>query len=365
MSVAFSNTLSQQFIHVNNPALTYSGRFDFSNPNQVRYDWSGTSISFEFSGTELEFLIDGGSRNYFNLFIDDQLHEVLHVPNDTIYSVKSIKGKGWHTCRLQKRTEGEMGAVIFKGIHIGAKNKLRAVQKKPVRKIEFIGNSITCGYGTEGKSRDEDFLPETENVNKSYACITARAFNAEYYITAHSGLGVVRNYGDKNKVSTQLATLPKRYHQTLDMDSTLTWDFKKWRPDVVVINLGTNDYSTDVVPDKAIFIHHYREFIRQIRGYYGDVPIFCVSGPMRDEPAFSNVKEVVESSRLIYQDTNLYFIGIPNYLLNASSDLGSDWHPSYRGQRKMAAHIIPTIANVLQWNYNASGEIFVNGLVEP
>jgi len=349
---AFYNSEAQQFISPSHSAFTYSGRFDRSDPNQVRYDWSGASIFFQFSGKQLEFVMEGGRRNYFNLFIDNQLHEIIHAPNDTVYTINGIKGKGWHTCRLQKRTEGEMGTTVFKGINIASKGKVRPAEALSSRRIEFIGNSITCGYGTEGASREEDFLPQTENVNKAYAFITARAFDAECYVTAHSGLGVVRNYGDKNKISTDLATLPQRYHQTLDMDSLTVWDFNAWQPHAVVINLGTNDYSTELGPDKAVFIHHYMAFIQRIRDNYGDVPIFCVCGPMRDEPAFTNIKEVVESSRLIYNDLSLYFIGIPDGLLNKESDLGSDWHPSYRGQKKMANHIIPTIANVLEWNYS-------------
>ncbi|WP_430814816.1 SGNH/GDSL hydrolase family protein [Carboxylicivirga sp. RSCT41] len=341
-----------QIIYPDNPAFTYSGRFDFTNPKEVRYDWPGTSIYFQFKGEELAFLIEGGERNYFNVFIDDQLKEVMHAPVDTVYAVSGIKGKGWHTCRLLKRTEGEMGTTIFKGVQLSSKANIAAYEALPQRKIEFIGNSITCGYGTEGKTPEEDFLPETENVNLSYAFITARAFEAECYVTAHSGLGVVRNYGDKKKVSTELATLPQRYHQSLDMDTSLHWDFAKWKPEAVVINLGTNDYSTNIRPDKAVFIDRYKRFIRNIRQYYGDVPIFCVSGPMVNEPAYSNVKEVVESSRVIYNDRNLYFIGIPSFLLNKTSDLGSDYHPSYQGQLKMAQHIIPSIANVLQWDYN-------------
>ncbi|MCG8582937.1 MAG: GDSL-type esterase/lipase family protein [Bacteroidales bacterium] len=349
----FNTMIAQtKTIDADNPAFTYSGRVDYTKQGEVRYDWSGIAVYFKFTGDELAFLIEGGKRNYFNLFIDEELHEVMHVPGDTVYSISGIKGKGWHTCRLQKRTEGEMGTTVFKGVQVGVRAKVAAYEALPKRKIEFVGNSITCGYGTEGKSPEEDFLPETENVNLSYAFITARAFDAECYVTAHSGLGVVRNYGDKKKVSTELATLPQRYHQTLDMDTAMHWEFAKWRPDAVVVNLGTNDYSTNVQPDKAVFIDRYRQFIRQIRLGYGDVPIFCVSGPMVNEPAYSNVKEMVESSCVIYNDRNLFFIGIPTFLLNKTTDLGSDYHPSYKGQLKMAGHIIPTIANVLQWNYN-------------
>lgn len=353
MLLISSSLRSQQIIEASNSAFTYSGRFDFSNPKQVRYDWPGTSIYFQFTGKQLNFLIEGGERNFFNVFIDDELHEIMHAPNDTTYTINGIKGKGWHTCRLQKRTEGGMGISSFKGIDIALKSRVKVMTELPRRKIEFIGNSVICGYGTEGASRNEKFLPETENVNKSYAFITARAFDAECFVTAHSGLGVFRNYDGKT-----MATLPQRYHQTLDTDSLLTWDYNTWQPEVIVVNLGSNDYSTSVVPDRAVVIHHYRTFIKQIRTYYGNIPIFCLFGPTKNEPAYSVIKEVVRSYRQIYNDENIYFIGIPKHLLNKESDLGSDWHPSYRGHRKMASHIIPTIANVLKWNYNNSELMF-------
>jgi lysophospholipase L1-like esterase len=348
-----------RYIQADNDLFYYQGRFNKANPKEVHYDWSGTTIHFSMTGNKLQLLMKGGDRNYFNLYINDELHEVLYLPNDTIYGVDGIKGKGPHNIRLQKRTEGEMGTAIFKGINVGENEQL--LPNAPVsRRIEFIGNSITCGYGTEGASREEDFLPSTENVDKSYAFITARAFDAECMITAHSGLGVIRNYGDKNKVSVKLPTMTDRYNQTLDEDSTICWDFNTWQPHAVIINLGTNDYWSEPYPDKIVFQHRYEKFINEIRGVYGKIPIFCICGPLRDEPLYSTIKETVEKVRLINKDSNLYFIGIPTYLLNNTNDLGSDWHPSYRGQRKMAAHIIPIIANILHWNYSNSEIQFDN-----
>ena len=341
-----------QYVPADHSAIHYSGRFDFTNPKAVRYDWPGTTIWFQFTGKKLQLLLHGGERNYFNLFIDEELHEVIYLPQDTVYAINGIKGQGPHMVRLQKRTEGEMGTAVFKGVNIGNKAQLIKSSVSSGRKIEFIGNSITCGYGTEGASREERFLPEPENVDKSYAFITARSFGAECMVIAHSGLGVVRNYGDKNKVSLDLPTMTDRYDQMMDEDSLLKWNFNNWQPNAVVINLGTNDYSKGPHPDKAVFQRRYEQFIREIRGVYDSVPIFCICGPLRDEPAYTNIKEVVEASRLIYHDRNLYFIGIPVGLLNHESDLGSDWHPSYMGQLKMAAHVIPTIATVLNWSYS-------------
>jgi hypothetical protein len=73
---------------------------------------------------------------------------------------------------------------------------------------------------------------------------------------------------------------------------------------------------------------------------------------MTNEPCYSIVKEVVDDYNLIHGDKKVYFAGIPDGLLNNGSDLGSDGHPSYRGQRKSAAHLVPLMASVLKWNYN-------------
>ncbi|MCU4156156.1 endoglucanase [Carboxylicivirga sp. A043] len=334
-------------VKASDAVFTYSGRIDKRNPDAVRYDWPGVSVCFQFTGNQLAFVMDGGATNYFNVFIDGRLHEVLMAPADSVYNIKGIKGRGWHTCCLQKRTEGEQGTVTFKGVRLAAKAEVKSCEKLPARRIEFIGNSLTAGYGTEGQSGDEKFLPATENVDKSYAFITARAFNAECYVTAHSGLGVVRNYAGK-----PMATLTDRYRQTFDMDTSLIWNFNDWQPHAVVINLGSNDYSANGAPSKALFIDRYKRFLQEIRSYYGDVPVFCIVGPIRDEPLFSNVKQAVEEARVIYNDHHLYFIAIPPALLNRNTDYGSDWHPSYKGQLKMANHIIPTIANVLDWDYS-------------
>ena len=79
----------------------------------------------------------------------------------------------------------------------------------PSRHIEFIGNSLTCGYGVEGKDRSEPYKAETENCNLSYATIIARYFNADYTLIAHSGRGVVRNYGDSVRISAVTMKLIK------------------------------------------------------------------------------------------------------------------------------------------------------------
>lgn len=343
---------AQNFFDASHPSFHYMGRTDNSNPQAVRFDWPGVTISCAFGGNQLTVHLKGGDRDYYDVFIDGKQHTVLHSPTDTLFIIEGIKGNGRHTLQIAKRTEADMGVGTFRGVTLGSKQTIAPWKPTGSRKIEFIGNSITCGYGTEGASGQERFKPEAENNRKSYAPIVARAFNAEYSIIAHSGLGVVRNYNDHEKISTRLLPMPARFGRTMDTDTLLKWDFNQWRPDAFVINLGTNDYSTLPHPDKAYFQRQYEKMIDTVIEKYGSIPIFCIVGPLTNEPCYSFVKEVVDDYKTLHPSAKVYFLGIPFGLLNPSKDYGSDGHPNYRGNKKTANYIVSLMANVMGWDYS-------------
>lgn len=338
-----------KFVSADNEAFRYVGRFDFSNPKEVRFDWSGIYIQFNFRGTECSLRMSDTGHNYYNVLIDDLPSKTIEIQSDTTVNIASGMENLVHKVQIYKRTEGNLGIGCFKGILISEKGEMHSWKDIPTRKIEFVGNSITCGYGVEGLSKSEHWKPSTENNYQSYAPIMARAFNADYHIVAHSGQGVVRNYGYKEKVSP--TAMPNRFNRVFDEKEEPLWDFRKWKPDVVVINLGTNDFSTQPFPDKAVFKAGYEKLIQAVQKQYGELPIFCVAGPMTDEPCYSYVKEMVEDFRSIYQKKNVFFIGIPTYLMNPEKDLGSDTHPNYSGQSKMAVHVLPVISSVTGWDF--------------
>jgi len=350
LQVCFSGNAQSKFIPASHEAIRYVGRFDFSNPEQVSYDWSGVYIQFNIRSSECSVKMSDTGHNYYNVLIDNQPSKTFDVKSDTTLLLAKGLGKGVHQIQIYKRTEGFTGIGTFKGIELSEKGEILPWNNVPVRKIEFIGNSITCGYGTEGLSKDEHFKPDTENNYQSYAPIMARAFHADYHIVAHSGQGVVRNYGYKDKVSPD-GTMPLRFNRVFDEKDQPVWNFSQWKPDAVVINLGTNDFSTQPFPDKEVFISGYIKLIENVLKQYGNLPVFCIVGPMTDEPCYSYVKEMVEDFRSGNQKKNVYFVGIPTYLMDPEKDLGSDTHPNYLGQRKMAAHVLPVISSVIGWDY--------------
>ena len=340
----FLNGFTQtKFIPASHEDFRYIGRFD----------WSGVYIQFNIRSSECAVRMSDSGHNYYNIFVDNQPSKTFEVKSDTTVVIASGLDAQTHKIQIFKRTEGNQGTGTFKGIMISEKGEMLPWKEIPTRKIEYIGNSITCGYGTEGKTKSERWKPSTENNFLSYAPIMARAFNADYHIVAHSGEGVVRNYGYKEKVSPT-GTMPVRFNRVYDEKEQPLWNFGQWKPDLVVINLGTNDFSTQPFPDKTVFQAGYIKLINEVRRQYGDLPIFCVVGPMTDEPCYSYVKEMVENFRSAGQMKNIYFIGIPTYLMNPEKDLGSDTHPNYSGAKKMAAHALPVIASIMGWEYSNS-----------
>lgn len=332
------------FYKASSPEIRYVGRTIADKDGKVSFDWAGTYFSTDVSSTGNVYLrISDSGESYYNIFVDGNRTGVIHVTSDTLVRVASGLSPAAHSLKIQKRSEGEFGKATVAGIEVDEGGRLSSPEKK-IRHIEFIGNSLTCGYGVEGKDKNSPFLVSKENCDLSYACIIAGFFDADYTLIAHSGRGAARNYGDSCQVSSE--TMAVRMMRTFDMVPETEWDFKKgYRPDIVVINLGSNDFSTLPHPTEEQFTDAYGTIISQIRAGYGDIPILCVS-PRVGEPALTYITEFCRQT----DDPNIHFGGSLNGIYNDSTDLGAASHPNYRGSLKMAMTLIPRISTIMGWD---------------
>ncbi len=317
------------------------GRYLDAPDGTRSFDWSGTTLMLSFTGKTLSLRCSDTGRDCFNLWLDKERtaypDRVVEFKGDTVIVLFSAKKKGTHTLIFQKRTEGEQGKVTLHSFETDGHFE-KAPQPRP-RLIEFIGDSYTCGYGTEAPNRDEPFKAETENPSLTYADILGRFFDAEAIHISHSGRGVVRNYG-----GFQSETMPELYKRTFDGTAEPLWE-KGYTPDVVVIYLGTNDFSEGIHPALSWWCDGYATLLAQVRSNYGEkVPIVCVASPC-DERMDDYVEEAVRRSGV----ENTVYVAIDPLCYNYDSDLGASWHPNYSGQRKVASVIAPYIATVTGW----------------
>lgn len=170
-------------------------------------------------------------------------------------------------------------------------------------KIEFIGDSITCGYGIDDSSVSTPFSTCAENFMKSYACRTAELLDADYSAFSASGYGVISGYTHDGKRNTKEILPP--YYESLGFSYSalpdgrkphqVSYSFTDFPADIIVINLGTNDTSfCNANPEaEEEFENAYLEFIGVVRKNSPHAFIICALGIMenrlcpRIESAFS------------------------------------------------------------------------------
>ncbi len=218
----------------------------------------------------------------------------------------------------------------------------------PDRRIEFIGNSITCAYGNESTYEGDHFEYETENHYLGYAQQTTRALGAVAYVVARSGIGVYREYGGP-KTGTPKNVMTTEYEYTNLYDRSEKWDFSRYQPQVVCINLGTNDLSTNNY-DVKLFKQAWKKFLSQVRQHNPNAKIVLLCGSMllgkELEIAKNTLNEVVEEAKKDGDKEVYRFDFTPH---NGSLYYGADWHPSYWQHQKMAGELTAFLRTLMQW----------------
>lgn len=268
-----------QFCPANHPHLRYIGRFDTRDPTAMRFAWSTSQIQWCFTGTSCVAHLEETPNleslsNYFAVRLDDRSPTAFKLdPSQTRYILAQDLELGEHTLTLIKRTEAFFPVVTFRGLELDPEQQLLPIQNIPPYRLEFIGDSITCGYGNEAVNGEEEFSDATENADQSYAAIAARHLNADVVTLCRSGFGLTRNYDQ----STQ-PTMTHRWEQVLWTDP-LRWRFQTQIPDAVIINLGTNDFAHEP-PQADVFVSAYVQLVQKVRAHYPDVQIVSLIGPI-------------------------------------------------------------------------------------
>jgi hypothetical protein len=155
------------------PEIIYTGRFDFSDKLKPVFMYSGCAIKTIFTGTSVELIMkDDSLRNMFTVILDDSLFVITANRSDSTYLLADSLRDTRHSLEIYKRTEWHGGNTTFLGFRLDHGSKLYKPEIKE-RRIEFIGDSYTCGYGNEGLSQTENFKYETENNYLSFGAIAA------------------------------------------------------------------------------------------------------------------------------------------------------------------------------------------------
>jgi lysophospholipase L1-like esterase len=326
-------------VAADNPFIQYFGRFDNADPKKPRCDWPGSSIQARFTGTSITVKI-GGGQNDFNVIIDGQWKSKLTVDGKTSQVAAKDLTDGTHTLLLTKRTEGFQGISTFEGFQLEDGKSLVAPPPRPAKKIQFIGDSYTVGYGDEGTSLTCADRRPFDNNYLAYGPVTARAVDAEYSVQAISGYGMVHNYGDANPISAQ--PMPAFFDRVLFNEESPKWDFSKWIPDLIVVALGTNDFSTTVKPTQAQYSGAYKELLKRLRALHPNAEILCMTYSV--DNLQKKYVDTLVAQVAAQGDAKIHRVHMPSLPM---SDLACDYHPNVAGQQKYSDALLPHVKQYL------------------
>jgi len=300
--------------------------------------WPGSGFEARFRGATLTASIEDHGQTSFNVELDGKRDRLDLTSGTHVYTLFA-GAAGDHTIRVTRRTNANAGVT-----RIGMVRSDGTVQPTapPERRMLVIGDSVSSGYGVEGPDQSCTYSRATQNQDAAYAALTARAFGADLHNLAIDGAGLVRNHGGaKSTIASQIKnTLP---------DDPRLWPVAAFQPQVIVVYLGTNDFSDgDPGPD---FGSAYVRILEDLRSDYPKARIFAAVGPMLGGSAYAAARDAIRAAvkaREALSDSKVEVIEFQPP--KSGRQFGCDWHPGLDAQKNMAETLQRAIARDLGWS---------------
>jgi lysophospholipase L1-like esterase len=142
--------------------------------------------------------------------------------------------------------------------------------------------------------------------------------------------------------------MPTKYERIFADDPNSHYDFA-WQPDVVAVNLGTNDYSGGDPGQN--YLDDFTAFAKQIRGHYPKALILLAVGSMLGQEQHDQVIgyfKTIIANRKTDGDTNLDWVDLG--IQDGTNDgYGCDYHPTTATDQKMADKFVAKLHDKMGW----------------
>jgi hypothetical protein len=266
----------------NSPAIRYEGRYVSDSSGAVRLGFPGVTVHLRYQGPGLSLRTWASSDGvWFDVVVDDAAPTRLHLhEGEGDYVLLPTGAAAEHTVALVRCTESWQGACSLRAFDPGHGGRLLALSSPPPRRLMFVGDSVTCGERAAFEPARAASGPETSNARLSYGMILARRLGTQCHLVSYGGRGMIRDW----QGIRDTRNAPQFYELALPDEPGTFWDHRLYVPDVIGIQLGTNDFSQGI-PDQNEFINGYVEFVRKVRRDAPDATIFLMDSPIvTDDP---------------------------------------------------------------------------------
>ena len=333
---------------VNEQNVKLTGRGIYDEDNNFWCALSGSGFECHFKGRELTIKLVGDGASELPANDDNWVRYAVYV--NGIRTVEGLLDRVTKTvpviCGTKNSKEVEADIKFIKlsecamstlGIcPIECDGVITPAPAKPL-KLEFIGDSITCGYGVDEYDPEVHFKTATEDFTKAYAYKTAKLLDADIRAFSISGWGIISGFTEDDTPHTEQMIPPYytkvgfSYEKFDDRDGLapqdIDHDFGKYVPDLIVINLGTNDSSYCKANEErlALYTEKYAGFLETVHSCNPSAKLLCCLGIMGTGNCAAMEKAVeIFKERSGYEQ--IYTMRFTEQ--DAKLGYGADWHPS-------------------------------------
>ncbi len=338
--------------------LLWEGRIDRRDPDAPRFAWPASGFRLRFHGTGLVLRLRDVAYedvirddDYLAVYVDERAPITIALRQGTLdYPVAHSLPPGEHRVRVLKRTETEVGTVTLIGLGLEGRGRFLAEPPARSRRVLAIGDSITAGYGIDGPDAFCHYGAGTANATRTYTFLAAEALEAEYQAIAWSGRGVERNFDPSLP-----ERVPELFERLLGDQPTPSFDHATYVPDVIVVNLGTNDLSRPDA-DRAPFYVAMRSFVQRLRQLHPRAELVLAVGPMLADDYPPNSRALTKARRSLLGiaterrargDRHITVLELHGAM--PDEGYGCDYHPSLRTHQRMAEALEAHLRARLGW----------------
>lgn len=334
------------------PRIRYEGRV-VRDRRGVRFAWPGAAVHLRFRGAGLSLRLDDNlfearypQPDALGVSVDGgPLRRVALLPGTFEYELAKGLAPTEHTLRVVKLTEAEAGTVTVRGVRLAPGAQLLDAPPAPARRLLAVGDSISVGYGVEGERGECHATAATNNAARAWPALVAESLGAELHLLAWSGRGVLRNFD-----ASEPETLPALVSRAIPTEPASRWDEARWTPDVIALNLGTNDVARPGFDD-ARYIDALDALVARVQSRAPRAEVVLVVGPMlHDElptPGSRSLQRVLAATdAVVARRRRAGFAGTVRVEIPAappSEGRGCDQHPSAVTQRRIATRVVDAL----------------------
>ena len=348
-------TDSTQTVKGGSELITFVGRTDYSNADAPKQWAAGAYFTFAFTGEYCEIVLNdevvwGKNHNIMEIAIDNNPTVKIRCKDKVNRFVIGTSSKNYadtanvikvdmklsneeHHVTICRDQETAMG--FTQPVEITAA-KITKWTPETSQKIEFIGNSITCGAesDTADVSIKDYQWGDWHRAYYGYGPRTARNLNAQYSLVSVSGIGLIHSCCDME------ITMPQVYDKIQLRDNKNEYDFS-YKPDLITICLGEND---GVQNDKK-FTTAYIDFIKTVIEKNPQVKrIILLSSPMASPQLKTWMQKVLP--QVVEKIKADGFANISYYMFSKSWNEGGMSHPSVEQHEEIANELTEYIKSL-------------------